>query len=287
MIASMTAFAHKSQEANWGSIMWEIRAVNHRYLEIAVRMPEPLRNFEKSVRNQIQQFINRGKIEAILKFQPGQDVPFNIIVNQSLAQQLANAVQSVDKLFPNVHVDMVGILTWPGILHTKNRNMDVVGEAMLVLLQETMSDLVSVRQREGAGVEKFMQNRLQNVQSCIDTIEERMPEVLNAGRVKIKTRFKELAMNLDKERLEQEMVWLVQKMDIAEELQRLEAHVIEVQRVLKKEGVVGRRLDFLMQELNREANTISSKSIDFQVTQAAIELRVQIEQMREQVQNVE
>lgn len=287
MIASMTAFARKSQEANWGSITWEIRTLNHRYLEIAIRMPEPLRNFEKSVRNQIQQFISRGKIEAILRFQPGQDVPFNIIVNQSLAQQLAHAAQSMDTLFPNAHIDMTGILTWPGILHTKNSNMGDVDEAMLILLQETMSDLVSMRQREGAKIKEFMQNRLKDIQIYIDVIKKRMPDVLNISRAKIKTRFEKLAVNLDKERLEQEMVWLAQKMDIAEELQHLEAHVIEVRRVLEKENVVGRRLDFLMQELNREANTISSKSIDLQVTQAAIELRVQIEQMREQVQNVE
>lgn len=287
MIASMTAFARKSQEANWGSVTWEIRSVNHRYLEMAIRMPEPLRNLEKSVREQIQKYISRGKVEAMLRFQPGQDVPFNIIVNQSLAQQLANAAKSVDKLFPNTQVNMVEVLAWPGVLHTKDTNMDVVGEAMLGLLQETIADLVSVRQREGAGVEKFMAERLKSIQGYIDVIKSRMPETLKTGRTKMIARFKELSVSLDKERLEQEMVWLAQKVDVAEELQRLTAHVLEVQRVLKEGGVVGRRLDFLMQELNREANTISSKSTDSAVTQAAIELRVQIEQMREQVQNIE
>ncbi len=287
MIASMTAFARKSQEANWGAITWEIRTVNHRYLEISIRMPESLRNYEKLVREQIQKSISRGKVEATLKFQPGQDVPFNITVNQSLAQQLADAAQSVNGLFPNAQVNMVELLAWPGILQTKDTNLDAAGEGTLELLQQTLSDLVAARQREGDGVKKFIVERLQNIQQGIEVIKKRMPTVVKTGQTKMKARFEELSVNLDKERFEQEMVWLAQKVDIAEELQRLEAHVIEVQRVLKAGDVVGRRLDFLMQELNREANTISSKSVDSEVTQAAIELRVQIEQMREQVQNIE
>ncbi|WP_423063502.1 YicC/YloC family endoribonuclease [Candidiatus Paracoxiella cheracis] len=283
----MTAFARKSQEANWGAITWEIRTVNHRYLEISIRMPESLRNYEKLVREQIQKSISRGKVEATLKFQPGQDVPFNITVNQSLAQQLADAAQSVNGLFPNAQVNMVELLAWPGILQTKDTNLDAAGEGTLELLQQTLSDLVAARQREGDGVKKFIVERLQNIQQGIEVIKKRMPTVVKTGQTKMKARFEELSVNLDKERFEQEMVWLAQKVDIAEELQRLEAHVIEVQRVLKAGDVVGRRLDFLMQELNREANTISSKSVDSEVTQAAIELRVQIEQMREQVQNIE
>lgn len=287
MIASMTAFARKSQEANWGSITWEIRTVNHRYLEISIRMPESLRNYEKSVREQIQKSISRGKVEATLKFQPGQDVPFNITVNQSLAQQLADAAQSVNGLFLNAQVNMVELLAWPGILQTKDTNLDAVGEGTLELLQQALSDLVAARQREGDGVKKFIVERLQSIQQGIEVIKKRMPTVVKTGQTKMKARFEELSVSLDKERFEQEMVWLAQKVDIAEELQRLETHVIEVQRVLKAGDVVGRRLDFLMQELNREANTISSKSVDSEVTQAAIELRVQIEQMREQVQNIE
>lgn len=287
MISSMTAFARKSQEANWGSITWELRSVNHRYLEISVRMPEPLRHLEKSVREQIQKHINRGKIEAILKFQPGQDVPFNMTVNESLAGQLATAAQSMKELFPNAQANVMDLLAWPGILQTTDTNMDVVGMALLKLLQQTLSDLVAVRQREGEGVKKFISERLQLVKRYINAVEKRMPSVIKGAQTKIQARFEELSLSLDKDRFEQEMVWLAQKVDIAEELQRLEAHTVEVQRILEKGGVVGRRLDFLMQELNREANTLSSKSVDSEVTQAAMELRVQIEQIREQVQNIE
>jgi len=287
MIASMTAFARKNQEANWGSITWELRTVNHRYMEMTVRMPEPLRHLEKTVREHIQQHINRGKVEAILKFQPGQDVPFNITVNQSLAGQLAHAAQSLKALFPNAQANAMDLLAWPGILQTTDTNMDVVGVALLELLQQTLSELVAARQREGEGVKKFIVERLQSINRYSGVVAKRMPNVINTAQTKIQARFEELSVSLDKERFEQEMVWLAQKFDIAEELQRLEAHAIEVQRVLEKGGVVGRRLDFLMQELNREANTLSSKSVDSEVTQAAIELRVQIEQIREQVQNIE
>lgn len=287
MIASMTAFARKSQESNWGSITWELRTVNHRYLEITVRMPEPLRHLEKSVREHIQKQINRGKVEAILKFQPGRDVPFNITVNESLVGQLASAADSIQALFPNTQANVMDLLAWPGILQTKDTNMDIVGVALVELLQETVSDLVAARGREGEGLKKFIEERLQSIKHYVSIVKKRIPNVVEVAQMKIQTRFEELSLSLDKERFEQEMVWLAQKVDIAEELQRLEAHTVEVQRVLDKGGVVGRRLDFLMQELNREANTLSSKSVDSEVTQAAIELRVQIEQIREQVQNIE
>ena len=287
MVASMTAFARKGQEADWGSITWEVRSVNHRYLELSLRLPEPLRILEKQVREAIQGELGRGKIEATLKFQPGGVVPFDMEVNRGLAEKLAGAAQSIHPLFSDAQLNIMDVLEWPGVLQTKDTRMDAVGEAMLLLLKNTLIDLVVSRQREGEGLKKYMQARLDTVQQHVDRVKQQLPDVLQQGRERMVTRFEELSINVDKDRLEQEMVWLAQKVDVAEELQRLQAHVTEVRRVLDQGGVVGRRLDFLMQELNREANTLGSKSIDSAISQAVIELKVCIEQMREQVQNIE
>ena len=287
MIVSMTAFARKSQEADWGSITWEVRSVNHRYLELSLRLPEPLRVLEKSVREHIQDQLARGKVEATLKFQPGRVVPFDMVVNQELAENLVGAAQSIHQLFPTTQLNIMDVLQWPGVLQIKDTRMDVVGEAMLALLKKALADLMVSRQREGEGLKEYVGTRLDTIQQYLDQVEQRLPEVLQWGRERITARFKELSVNVDKDRLEQEMVWLAQKADIAEELQRLQAHVAEVRRVLSQGGVVGRRLDFLMQELNREANTLGSKSMDSSISQAVIELKVCIEQMREQVQNIE
>lgn len=287
MISSMTAFARKTKDANWGSLVWEVRSVNHRYLEISVRLPEPLRDLEKAVRDQIQKQLYRGKVEAQLKFQPGQDMPFEIVVNEKLARQLASAATPLQQLFSNTQLNTMDLLSWPGILQTKETQMEVVGQAAIVLLKETLAAIVEIRQREGEGIKQYIEKRLANIQKYVDEIKPRMPAALELAREKIISRFEELAVSLDNERLEQEIVWLVNKVDIGEEIQRLEAHAQEVHRVLARDEAVGRRLDFLMQELNRETNTLGSKSMDTTISQAVIELKVQIEQIREQVQNIE
>lgn len=287
MISSMTAFARKTKDANWGSLVWEVRSVNHRYLEISVRLPEPLRDLEKAVRDQIQKQLYRGKVEAQLKFQPGQDMPFEIVVNEKLARQLASAATPLQQLFSNTQLNTMDLLSWPGILQTKETQMEVVGQAAIVLLKETLAAIVEIRQREGEGIKQYIEKRLANIQKYVDEIKPRMPAALELAREKIISRFEELAVSLDNERLEQEIVWLVNKVDIGEEIQRLEAHAQEVHRVLARDEAVGRRLDFLMQELNREANTLGSKSSDSEITQSVVEIKVQIEQMREQVQNIE
>ena len=287
MIASMTAFARQSHEANWGALTWEIRTVNHRYLEISLRLPDFLRDLEQSARDTIQKQLHRGKIEAMLRFQPGQDIPFDIMVNQTLTQQLANASKKIIEFFPAAHINTMDVLSWPGVLQTKKKQTKAFAEAVITLLRSTLEDCVITRQREGDGLKQFIEARLAVIQEQANIIKKQMPAVLKMGRKKMLARFEELSLGIDKERLEQEMVWVAQKVDIAEELQRLTAHVIEVKRIIKQGGVVGRRLDFLMQELNREANTLGSKSVDTQITQAAVELKVQIEQIREQVQNIE
>ena len=287
MISSMTAFASKTLEAHWGSITWEIRSVNHRYLELAVRLPEPLRHLEKMLREAIPKHLHRGKVEVSLKFQPGQTLPCEIMVNQKLAQQLAKAAESLQLLFSHAQFNMMDVLSWPGMLQTKETHLEEVVVAAGALLQTTVEELVEVRQREGEGLQTYIEARLDAIQSYLDQIKPRTSLALQAGYEKMMARFEELTVNLDKERLEQEMVWLANKMDISEELQRLETHTKEVRRVLTQDTVVGRRLDFLLQELNREANTLSNKSTDSAIIQAAIELKVHIEQIREQVQNIE
>lgn len=287
MVASMTGFARRTKEGPWGTLVWEVRSVNHRFLEVGMRLPEALRQAEVAARQQIQKVLKRGKVDGVLKFSPGEKVPFEIVVNKALVQQLANAAKVVAQHFPESQVNQLDVLNWHGVIETKQTEMDIVAENALALLQEVLQDLLDMRQREGQGLKTFIAERLQTLSEQASQIEQRLPSLHQQARDKVVARFAELSLEVESERLEQEMVWLVQKMDVAEEIQRLYAHVTEVTRTLDQGGAIGRRLDFLMQELNREANTLGSKSSDSAVTQAVVELKVQIEQMREQVQNIE
>lgn len=287
MIASMTAFASRFHENSFGILRWEIRTVNHRYLEVTLRMPEFLRDFEQSSREIIQNYLKRGKVEAILSFQISQATSVEVKINQALTEQLAKASATILSLFPSVTVNVMDVLAWPGVLQTKETEVDIMEKTILDLLKSTLDECVSVRQREGKGLQLFLEDRLKISKRLISSIKKRMPMLLRAARERIIARFEECTISLDKERLEQEILWLAQKMDVSEELQRLEMHINEVNLVLDNGEVVGRRLDFLMQELNREINTLGNKSIGIEVSQAVIELKVQIEQMREQVQNIE
>lgn len=287
MIVSMTGFSRQTHEADWGAVTWEIRSVNHRYLEPTLRLPEPLRDVEKLVRARLQSHLSRGKVDLVLRFQPGKHAPFDIEINEDLVNKLSDAAECIDRSFSGSSINAMDVLNWPGVLRTKDTGMDLVAEAALSLLDHALQDLCAMRAREGAGLQAFLEQRLVLMEQEIEVIQQRMPSVLEAQRERITRRFDELSLALDSERIEQEMTLLIQKSDIAEELQRLIAHMAEVRSVLEKGGVVGRRLDFLMQELNREANTLGSKSIDPKITQSVVELKVQIEQMREQVQNIE
>jgi len=287
MISSMTAFARKMDQTSLGQLTWEVRSVNHRYLEINLRLPEQLRAAEKGARDLLASVLKRGKVDVFLKFQPGEEVPFDIKINQALIKQLASAEQQVRKNFANLNVNFTDVLSWPGVLQTEETRMEQVVENALSLLKNVIAELVAVREREGEGIKNFMLERLDMIAEQIKIVEKRLPQMQTAMREKIMARFEELKIAPDQERVEQEMIFLLQKMDVAEELQRLPAHLAEVRRNLKGGVAVGRRLDFLMQELNREANTLGSKVLDVEVTQAVVEIKVQIEQMREQVQNIE
>lgn len=287
MLASMTSFSRQSHEDTYGCLTWECRTVNHRYLEMSIRMPEAFRHQETLVRERIQQRLKRGKVEVTLKYQPGTDVPYDLVLNKKLAEQLSGVSQQLDALFPQLSTSVFNALTWQGMLQIKETHMDQVVQSAMTLLDKSLDELVASRHREGEKLQDFMQQRITAIREQMTVVKASAPQALELQRKKVLNRFEELKLTLDQDRLEQEMVWLVQKADIAEELQRLDSHLQEVERVLSNGGVVGRRLDFFMQELNRETNTIGSKSMDADVSQAVIELKVFIEQMREQVQNIE
>ena len=222
MIASMTAFARKAE----GAMMWEIRSVNHRYLEITLRLPESLRLLEQPIREHIQHRIKRGKIEAVLKYQPN-EVPLSAMtVNSSSLMQLAEVTRTVAQHFPQSHLNLIDVLTWPGILQTEDAVADSAHKLVLTTLQVTLEDLLAAKQREGNDIACCIEKHLSMIQTQLYLIQKRIPIVLQVGYDKMQARFTELALNLDKERLEQEMVWLAQKADIAEELQRADAHFI-------------------------------------------------------------
>lgn len=283
----MTAYINETQQTEWGTLTWEVKTVNHRYLEINFRVPELFRQLEPSARQCIKQQLQRGKVDVYLKFLPGEKLPFDFTLNQDLLTKLAKINQKINSQFANTHMNIIDLLNWQGVLQTKEVHIDLLEKVSLELLQAGLVKINEQRQREGEGLKKFLQQRLNQISTELLKVKEQLPQALQLMRDKITTRFAELKLEIDQSRIEQEMVWLVQKSDIAEELQRLQAHIKEVERILTVGDACGRRLDFLMQELNREANTLASKSINTTITRAALEMKVCIEQMREQVQNIE
>lgn len=288
MIRSMTAFARKDTEGEWGSLTCEMRAVNHRYLEPSFRLPETLRELENGFRESLRQRLGRGKVEIGMRLQLAENVAGGLEVNLPLAEEVNEAANQINRILDNpAHINALDILRWPGVLESAQQDMAPVKTAAKTLFEEAVNELVSVREREGERLQPLFDNRLTEMSESVAVVRQRMPELLEQQAQNLKDRFAAAQVELDPDRLSQEMVMLAQKSDVAEELDRLDAHVSEVRDTLKSSKPIGRRLDFLMQELNREANTLSSKSIDADVTRIAVNLKVLIEQMREQVQNVE
>ncbi|WP_203143531.1 YicC/YloC family endoribonuclease [Marinobacter mangrovi] len=288
MIRSMTAFARKDTEGEWGSLTCEMRAVNHRYLEPSFRLPETLRELENGFRESLRQRLGRGKVEIGMRLQLAENVAGGLEVNLPLAEEVNEAANQINRILDNpAHINALDILRWPGVLESAQQDMAPVKTAAKTLFEETVNELVLVREREGERLQPLFDNRLTEMSESVAVVRQRMPELLEQQAQNLKDRFAAAQVELDPDRLSQEMVMLAQKSDVAEELDRLDAHVSEVRDTLKSSKPIGRRLDFLMQELNREANTLSSKSIDADVTRIAVNLKVLIEQMREQVQNVE
>lgn len=289
MTRSMTAFARQEAEHPWGSLIWEIRSVNHRYLEPHLRLPESLRDLEGSLREKLRKTLSRGKVECTLRFHPEAQAQ-QLTVNTEFAKELIAAADEVAALSLSGNtqpMNPLDVLRWPGVLQDAQIDMDQVKAEALTLFGSALDDLVAGREREGAELNNLIEQRLLSIAEIVVEVRSKLPEILQAQRDNLRSRLDELKDELDEGRLEQEMVMLAQKADVDEEMDRLNTHVQEVRRVLKQKGPIGRRLDFLMQELNREANTLSSKSIVAETTQCAVELKVLIEQMREQIQNIE
>jgi uncharacterized protein (TIGR00255 family) len=287
MISSMTGYAREQSESEWGILTWEVRSVNHRYLETSFRLPEQFRYLEIKWRQLVNKLLSRGKLDLTLKFTPGQDAVADFELNQVLLEKLSGYSKQLADFFPNTQTQVSNILNWPGVIKSKEKNMEVIGKAATDALKQAIEKLQDVRGREGAGLLEFFEKNLNEMQDYTAQIKTALPGIVTAANQKIKGRFDELQLEIDQSRLEQELTWLAQKVDVAEELKRLSLHIDEFGQTLEKGGVMGRRLDFLAQELNREANTLASKSIDASVTHLAVELKVLIEQIREQVQNIE
>ena len=288
MIRSMTAFAREEAQSSLGKLTWEIRSVNHRYLEMFVRLPDELRAIESKVRDRIAATLSRGKLDCQLRYRPASGGAVELQVNDRLTEQLLAAVEAMRTRLPEAEGPAImDVLRWPGVLEAEGQDLAPLQADALALLDKAVATLVETREREGVRIADHLTQRTADMRVQVARAQEQMPQVLAAVRERLRKRLAEVSETLDAERIEQEMVLLTQRMDVDEELDRLKTHLDEVDRVVGKGGAVGRRLDFLMQELNREANTLGSKSADAETTAVSVEMKVLIEQMREQIQNVE
>jgi len=288
MIRSMTAFARQEADTTLGYLSWEIRSVNHRYLETAIRLPDELRAAETAVRERLNARLGRGKVDCSCRYRPAAGVLSPVIVDQDrLSRVLAACHEVAGQMEQPASLNPVEILRWPGVVREVEPDIRPLQEQALALLDRTLDELIDAREREGAKILELLQQRCTAMTGLVGDARRRLPEIRSATREKLLARLAELQAPADPGRLEQELVFLAQKMDVDEEMDRLSGHIEEVRHVLGRDEPVGRRLDFLMQELNREANTLGSKSAAPETTRISVELKVLIEQMREQVQNAE
>ncbi|HET8711906.1 MAG TPA: YicC/YloC family endoribonuclease [Spongiibacteraceae bacterium] len=288
MTHSMTAFARQSATHPWGTLIWEIRSVNHRYLEPSFKLPDALRGLESELRERLRTRLSRGKIECTLRTQLLQERGGALAIDSEVLEQVLACAQQVQtKIAQAAALNPLDVLAWPGVLKTEQQNEEVIAAAANELFDAALSQLIEHRAREGAELRRYIETQLAEVATIVDGVRAQMPTILAALRQRLRDRLTELRTELDNDRLEQEMVILAQKSDVAEELDRLQTHIKEVRHALQKSEPCGRRLDFLMQEFNREANTLSSKSQVSDTTLNAVRLKVLIEQMREQIQNIE
>lgn len=288
MTASMTAFSRQEAVYDWGTISWEIRSVNQRYLEPHFRLPENFRELEFTFRDVLRKKLNRGKLECQLRFQAVDKAASSLNINANNAQALATAINELGTWFKDLNpANPLDILQWPGILNNEGSDFDLMKKAVSELFSQGVEELIQVRLREGEQLKAIIEQRLDAIDQIVLDVQAKLPEILAAQKQNLIDKLEAAKAELDPMRVEAEIVMLAQKADVAEELDRLATHTKEVRRQLQQKGPIGRRLDFLMQELNREANTLSSKSIVVETTQSAVELKVLIEQMREQIQNIE
>ncbi|MBE0494468.1 MAG: YicC family protein [Thiomicrospira sp.] len=283
---SMTAFANTSHTTEWGQIQWEIRAVNQRYLELTFRLPDAYRSLEMPLRDLCKQQLERGKVELGLKLelnQAQQDLP----IDEARLSQLNQAICHIQQRLPEAtQINPLEILQWPGLLQTQSFDVDQIQTDLLASFELALQQLNESRQREGQQLAQLILQRVDAIREQLHSLNPILPSLVQDYQQRLRERIQELSEQLDESRLAMEVAILAQKIDVAEELDRIHTHLDEVVRVANQPGAIGRRLDFLMQELNRESNTLGAKSIDARVTQVSVELKVLIEQMREQVQNI-
>lgn len=288
MLNSMTGFARQAAECPLGTLTWELRTVNHRYLDVQFRLPEELRPSETDLRQQVSGQLKRGKIECSLHFRRAISEATALKINQDLVMQLRAKLDELSEMLHESRaIDPIDVLRWPGVVSETEIDTGPLYEEASRLLDDTLAALGTMRASEGERIAEMIESRCADIMTISASVRARMPDVLAAVRTRQQERIAKLDIEADPARLETELALIAQKLDVDEELDRLDSHISEIREVMASDEAVGRRLDFLMQELNREANTLGSKSADTETTKAAVELKVLIEQMREQVQNVE
>ena len=288
MLHSMTGFARESVETALGTLTWEIRAVNHRYLDVQFKLPEDLRPREQAFRQQASATLGRGKVECGLYFRRAVDQQTEMQIDADLVALLGHRISELSAKLPaTAAINPIEILRWPGVMKQPEIDAEPLFGEATTLLETALQAINVMRQSEGRRIEEMLESRCAEIAGIAKAVRKRMPEVLAASRARQKDRIEKLDVEADPARLEIELALIAQKIDVDEELDRLLSHLIEIRNAIAGEKAVGRRLDFLMQELNREANTLGSKSADTETTKAAVDLKVLIEQMREQIQNVE
>ena len=286
MIRSMTAYATAERATDGGTLACELRAVNHRFLELGLRLPEELRVLEPALRERIAARIARGKLDFSLRLRSPEGEG-GLQLNASLVMQLSELALDMTARFPALRTEFIDLLQYPGVLQARSTDAEVLQAEALALLDTLLDQFVGAREREGEKLAVAINERVDALAACAAEVRELIPVIRTGQRQKLETRLADIAQNVDPGRVEQELVLWLQKLDVDEELDRLDSHVKEIRRVLKQTEPVGRRLDFLLQEFNREANTLGSKSVDVRTTNIAVELKVLIDQIREQVQNIE
>ncbi len=288
MLHSMTGFARESAETDIGTLTWELRAVNHRYLDVQFKLPEDLRPKEQAFRQQASASLGRGKIECALHFRRAFDEDNELRIDMQLVGLIGHRISDITSRLPNVAaVNPIEMLRWPGVVQQTDRDIEPLFAEATALFDTALAAIDEMRSSEGQRIADMLESRCKDIEAIATSVRERMPEVLAATRAKQKERIENLDVEADPARLEVELALVATKIDVDEELDRLESHLVEIREAINADKPVGRRLDFLMQELNREANTLGSKSADTETTRAAVDLKVLIEQMREQIQNVE
>jgi len=292
MLCSMTGFARVEDvcdQGNFeGNLSWELRSVNHRYLEINFRLPEEVRRIEPQLRKHLQSKLARGKVDCSFRYQLADAQSAALEINEPLLESLIKQINHVNEKLPQATpAEAVDLLAWPGVVRTAETDMKSFHSSCLDLFKQATDQLVEMRGTEGERLKDMLQERCAEIETIVKKVRVRYPQVLEAIKQKQQQRIDDLNIEIDQQRFEQELVYASQKLDVAEELDRLDSHLTEMQTIFDRKDPIGRRLDFLMQEFNREANTLASKSADIETTQAAVDLKVLIEQMREQVQNIE